>query len=62
MDDDPVPQAFSHFSWQASNGMFLICDIQGWGRLLTDPQIHTIDGKGFGAGNLGSEGIGALHR
>lgn len=60
MDDDPVPQAFSHFSWHASKGMFLICDIQGWGHVLTDPQIHTIDGKGFGAGNLGVDGIGAF--
>jgi myosin-heavy-chain kinase len=60
MDDDPVPQAFSHFSWHASKGMFLICDIQGWGHVLTDPQIHTVDGKGFGAGNLGFEGIGAF--
>lgn len=47
----PEAQAFSHFSWQSSKGMFLICDIQGWGEILTDPQIHTTDGLGFGQGN-----------
>ena len=54
---DPIPQAFSHFSWEMSEGKILICDLQGWGHLLTDPQIHTIDGEGFGQGNMGPEGI-----
>lgn len=25
---DPTPQAFSHFSWEASNHQLLVCDIQ----------------------------------
>jgi hypothetical protein len=39
----PEAQAFSHFSWQSSKGMFLICDIQGWGEVLkhTHTQKHT---------------------
>eukprot|EP00802_Teleaulax_amphioxeia_P008683 Tamp_08692.p1 GENE.Tamp_08692~~Tamp_08692.p1 ORF type:complete len:352 (+),score=39.24 Tamp_08692:820-1875(+) len=57
LDQDPVMQAFSHFSWQNSGGSMLICDLQGWGQILTDPQIHTIDGKGFGQGNMGEDGI-----
>jgi hypothetical protein len=28
---DPVPQAFSHFSFVASGGSVLVCDIQGVG-------------------------------
>ena len=31
---DPIPQAFSHFSWQTS-GILLICDLQGWGHVMT---------------------------
>eukprot|EP00913_Durusdinium_trenchii_P021829 g20511.t1 len=29
----------------------------GVGTFYTDPQIHTVHGEGFGAGNLGQEGI-----
>jgi len=50
-------QAFSHFTLKSSNGQFVICDIQGVGHTFTDPQIHTMDGKGFGNGNMGEEGI-----
>jgi len=56
-DDRNTPQCFSHFSYEASMHTLLICDIQGVGDLYTDPQIHTIDGKGFGRGNLGDKGI-----
>jgi len=52
-----TPQAFSHFSWEASDHTLLICDIQGVGDLYTDPQIHHISGEGFGKGNLGMAGI-----
>jgi hypothetical protein len=31
--------------------------ITGVGDLYTDPQIHTIDGRGMGLGNNGSKGI-----
>ena len=52
-----TPSAFAHFTYEASQHRLLVCDIQGVGDLYTDPQIHTIDGKGFGKGNLGPEGI-----
>merc|ERR1712166_153618 len=68
--DRHTPQAFSHFSWEASNHTLLICDIQGVstskGDLFTDPQIHSIDGiengntedgTGYGPGNFGHQGI-----
>eukprot|EP00656_Telonema_subtile_P019156 TRINITY_DN20435_c0_g1_i2.p1 TRINITY_DN20435_c0_g1~~TRINITY_DN20435_c0_g1_i2.p1 ORF type:complete len:481 (+),score=111.22 TRINITY_DN20435_c0_g1_i2:71-1513(+) len=68
--DRHTPQAFSHFSWEASNHSLLVCDIQGVqsaeGDLFTDPQIHSIDGvengnvsdgSGFGPGNFGYQGI-----
>lgn len=32
-------------------------DIQGVGDLYTDPQIHTLDGKEYGDGNLGAKGM-----
>lgn len=32
-------------------------DLAGVGDLYTDPQIHTIDGRGMGLGNNGSKGI-----
>jgi hypothetical protein len=28
LDQDPVMQAFSHFSWQHSRGTLLVCDLQ----------------------------------
>ena len=60
-----TPQAFSHFTWQASGHRLLVCDLQGVGDLWTDPQIHTADKKRYGKGNLGMEGINkflAAHR
>ncbi|EKX50588.1 hypothetical protein GUITHDRAFT_161832 [Guillardia theta CCMP2712] len=43
---DDLPQCFSHFTYQVSDGHTLVCDLQGvWnpvdGFLLTDPAIHT---------------------
>lgn len=52
-----TPQAFSHFSYEASERQILICDIQGVGDLYTDPQIHSLDGIGFGKGNMGDRGF-----
>eukprot|EP00668_Euglena_longa_P043870 GGOE01058406.1.p1 GENE.GGOE01058406.1~~GGOE01058406.1.p1 ORF type:complete len:440 (+),score=112.98 GGOE01058406.1:80-1321(+) len=62
---DPIPAAFSHFSFESSNHLLLVCDIQGVGDFYTDPQIHSFDGRGFGFGNMGSRGIDrflATHR
>ena len=45
------------FRFIESNFKFMIVDIQGVQDIYTDPQIHTIDGKGYGEGNLGIRGI-----
>ena len=52
-------QAFSHFTFERSQGSFLVSDLQGVGRLLTDPAIHTLDPERFKLAetNLGKEGF-----
>ena len=60
-----TPQAFSHFTYQASGGRLIIVDIQGVGDLYTDPQVHSIEGDGYGEGNMGANGFAlffAAHR
>lgn len=57
LSDRNTPQAFSHFTWETSNHSLLVIDLQGVKDFYTDPQIHTKDGKGFGLGNLGMNGI-----
>eukprot|EP01113_Clastostelium_recurvatum_P019922 TRINITY_DN2361_c1_g1_i1.p1 TRINITY_DN2361_c1_g1~~TRINITY_DN2361_c1_g1_i1.p1 ORF type:complete len:516 (+),score=114.51 TRINITY_DN2361_c1_g1_i1:75-1622(+) len=53
-----TPQAFSHFTYEASDHTMLICDIQGVGDMYTDPQMHTVEGMPvIGKGNLGSRGF-----
>jgi len=53
-----TPQAFAHFTYQASKGKLLVVDIQGVNDVYTDPQIHTTENvKSFGRGNLGQKGI-----
>eukprot|EP01104_Vermistella_antarctica_P017758 TRINITY_DN6350_c0_g3_i1.p1 TRINITY_DN6350_c0_g3~~TRINITY_DN6350_c0_g3_i1.p1 ORF type:complete len:436 (+),score=91.23 TRINITY_DN6350_c0_g3_i1:361-1668(+) len=56
-DERNTPQAFSHFTYHASKGAMLVCDIQGVQDHYTDPQIHNRTGEGFGKGNLGEKGI-----
>jgi len=56
-DERNTPQAFSHFTYEASAHTMLVVDIQGVGDMYTDPQIHTIRGTDFGKGNLGVRGI-----
>lgn len=58
--DIDTAQAFSHFTYERSGRQILICDIQGVAGTYTDPQIHTVTGKGFGTGNLGMTGIRAF--
>jgi len=58
--DRKTAQAFSHFTFDASKNQILICDIQGVNGIYTDPQIHTLNGQGFGTGNLGTTGIKAF--
>ncbi len=50
-------QAFSHFTFERSAHKMIVVDVQGVGDLYTDPQIHTVDGKGYGDGNLGTRGM-----
>ncbi|DBA05399.1 TPA: hypothetical protein N0F65_007561 [Lagenidium giganteum] len=52
-----TPQAFSHFTYEASGHQILVVDIQGVGDHYTDPQIHTRRGKEFGKGNLSIRGF-----
>lgn len=52
-----TPQAFSHFTYEASGHQILVVDIQGVGDHYTDPQIHTCRGKEFGKGNLARRGF-----
>jgi hypothetical protein len=52
-----ISQAFSHYSYQATEGYLMVVDLQGASGILTDPQIHCLDSERFGPGNLGYEGI-----
>ena len=59
-----VPQAFSHFTYEASAGKCLVCDIQGiwnWqdGFTLTDPVVHHVGSKKhrYGKTDQGIDGI-----
>ena len=55
-----VMQALSHFSYHASGGAFVLCDLQGgsYGKdvVLTDPVILSRDHR-FGPTDLGPKGI-----
>lgn len=51
-----TPQVFSAYTFFASSGELLVCDIQGVGDLYTDPQIHTRALSG-GEGDLGARGM-----
>ncbi|OWZ07749.1 Protein-kinase [Phytophthora megakarya] len=55
--DRNTPQAFSHFTYEASGQQILVVDIQGVGDHFTDPQIHSRRGKEFGKGNLAVRGF-----
>uniref|UniRef100_A0A383WC16 Alpha-type protein kinase domain-containing protein n=1 Tax=Tetradesmus obliquus TaxID=3088 RepID=A0A383WC16_TETOB len=57
-----TPQAFSHFTFEFTQGSALCVDIQGVGDLYTDPQIHTLDGQGYGDGNLALRGMALFFR
>ena len=55
-----VLNTFSHWTWVVSGHKFLVCDLQGVqkGRqyILTDPCIHSVDGR-FGMTDLGVVGM-----
>lgn len=52
--------ALSHFSYEVSDGQFIVCDLQGGynsaGFVLTDPVINSV-GRKFGVTDLGISGI-----
>ncbi|CAK7271775.1 hypothetical protein SEPCBS119000_004776 [Sporothrix epigloea] len=52
-------QAFSHFTFERSQGELLVADLQGVGNVLTDPAIHTKDPRRFVLTdtNLGDDGF-----
>lgn len=52
-------QAFSHFTFERSQGRFLVSDLQGVGQVLTDPAVHTRDPERFPLTrtNLGEDGF-----
>ncbi|KAJ1413582.1 kinase-like domain-containing protein [Ochromonadaceae sp. CCMP2298] len=58
-----VMQGLSHFSYHASGGMLVLCDLQGGvyhdGVIITDPVINSAD-KSFGCTDLGPEGISSF--
>ncbi|KAL3902651.1 MAG: hypothetical protein SGILL_010749, partial [Bacillariaceae sp.] len=58
-----VMQALSHFSYHASNGEYLLCDLQGGvyskGAVLTDPAVNSSKKK-FGITDLRSKGISSF--
>ena len=43
LDNLTIMEAFTHWSYVASNGANLICDLQGVGSIITDPQIVDVD-------------------
>jgi elongation factor 2 kinase len=59
VDDEEIrqtPQAFSYYSFFASNGERMVVDVQGVNDLYTDPQLHSIDCR-FGNADLGAKGM-----
>ena len=63
--DDSIPwarvmQALSHYTYDASNGTCLVCDLQGGvysdGVVLTDPVVMSID-RSYGPTDLGIKGM-----
>jgi len=59
-----VAAAFSHFTYERTNGLAMVVDAQGVGLNLTDPTVHTcnvdnVDSlfRRFGMGNHGKQGM-----
>ncbi|CAE7586971.1 ak1 [Symbiodinium sp. CCMP2592] len=67
--DTEIAQAFSHFTFDASAGKYMVLDLQGVymdkahrrrpHMIMTDPQVVSLD-KNFGPGDLGVEGMRAF--
>lgn len=58
---DEVMQALSHYSYHASGGQCVLCDLQGGvyrdGVVLSDPIILSREAERYGGGDLGPKGI-----
>ena len=58
--DDDIPQAFSHWTSQYTQGEFLVCDLQGVVGTkcfsFTDPAIHSKNKGKFGLTDHGIDG------
>ncbi|KAA1080789.1 Eukaryotic elongation factor-2 kinase [Puccinia graminis f. sp. tritici] len=52
-----IMNAFTHWSYFISNGASLVCDLQGVGSTITDPQIIDCDYACWADGNNASKGI-----
>jgi hypothetical protein len=57
-----TPQAFSHFTFEISQGRSMVCDVQGVDDLYTDPEIQSLVGTDYGEGNLGPKGMALFFR
>ena len=61
---EPVLDAFTHFTYENTNGLLIVVDLQGEKRgdtfLLTDPVIHCIRSNMFGETNFQLKGIVAF--
>jgi len=49
--------AFSHWTYEYTNGELMVVDLQGVGLELTDPAIHSINIFKYGLTNFGQEGF-----
>lgn len=60
-EDRNTPQAFSHFTFQYTNGKMIVVDIQGVKDNYTDPQIHSNIPESappiWGQGDMGDTGV-----
>ena len=58
----PLLTAFSHFTYQLSDGKYMVADLQGVNNLLTDSVVHTRQEKFSKLGDLGSVGMVSFFR
>ncbi|EFP74487.2 alphaK I8 [Puccinia graminis f. sp. tritici CRL 75-36-700-3] len=52
-----IMNAFTHWSYINSHGQSLVCDLQGVGNMVTDPQIIDLDPNRWADGNNAAQGI-----
>ena len=47
---------FSHFTYEESNHLEMVVDVQGSGYVYTDPQLHSVE-KSYGRADRGETGF-----